>query len=65
MRGVLFQVATCDVKGKARQFERDLLFSKVARVADLAKHLCEATKVWSRAAVAVTGRRWHIVGHCP
>lgn len=41
----VLQVATCDVKGKPRQFERELLFSKVGRVADLAKHLCEATKV--------------------
>lgn len=39
------QVASCDVKGKPRQFEREMLFSKVAKVSDVAKQLSEANKV--------------------
>lgn len=39
------QVASCDVKGKPRQFEREMLFSKVDKVSDVAKQLSEANKV--------------------
>eukprot|EP00752_Nemacystus_decipiens_P010349 g9219.t1 len=39
------KVASCDVKGKPRQFEREMLFSKVAKVSDVAKQLSEANKV--------------------
>lgn len=43
----ILQVASCDVKGKPRQFEREMLFSKVDKVSDLAKQLAEANKVAS------------------
>lgn len=33
------------MKGKPRQFERDMLFSRVDKVSDLAKELSEANKV--------------------
>ena len=38
-------MASCDVKGKPRQFEREMLFSKVDKVSDVAKQLSEANKV--------------------
>ena len=39
------QVASCDIRGKPRQFERELLLSKVDKVLDLTKQLAEANKV--------------------
>lgn len=42
------QVASCDVKGKPRQFEREMLFSKVDKVSDVVKQLSEANKVHTR-----------------
>lgn len=50
------QVASCDVKGKPRQFEREMLFSKMDKVSDVAKQLSEANKV--RAHVARTCLLW-------
>lgn len=43
-------MASCDVKGKPRQFEREMLFSKVDKVSDVAKQLSEANKVHARPA---------------
>lgn len=39
------QVASCDIKGKPRQYEREMLLSKVDKVSDLSKQLADANKV--------------------